>query len=181
MRKVLISIIVLTVFSILSVPAQPMVSEGARDGVEKIVRYDVSKFTDTRDRKLEDVLNKMPGLTLSDNGNFSYNKMSVVKVYVNGMDIPEGNYLPLFNLKPEDVEAVEVLENHLAEKVLRGMEYSNAAGVNIILKPSARSRWSGSFQAAGGFLPALYRLDVNAANYGSDRQTTALLKLDIRV
>ena len=50
MRKVLISIIVLTVFSSLSVPAQPMVSEGARDGVEKIVRYDVSKFTDTRDR-----------------------------------------------------------------------------------------------------------------------------------
>ena len=70
--------------------AQDMVTSGQRDGISKSVRYDVEKFTDTRDRKLEDVLDKLPGMSKWEwNGgvNLWYNGAWVQKIYINGKDI----------------------------------------------------------------------------------------------
>ena len=52
----------------LAVPAaaQEMVKALSEDGLEKTISYDVSKFTDIRDKKLEDVLRKMPGMQVME-------------------------------------------------------------------------------------------------------------------
>ncbi|MCR4824261.1 MAG: hypothetical protein K5849_02770 [Bacteroidales bacterium] len=76
--------------------AQDMVSAAGEQGLEKSVRYAVSKFTDTRDRKLEDVMKKMPGFT-SEWGSFSYNGIYVNKYYVNGQDILGEHYYTEFS------------------------------------------------------------------------------------
>lgn len=76
------------------VKAQDMVTAVGHEGLEKTVSYDVSKFTDIRDKKLEDVLRKMPGIsemTFDGSTSYSYNGMFIEKIYVNGMDILEGN------------------------------------------------------------------------------------------
>lgn len=126
--------------------AQDMVTAVSNDGLEKTVSYDVSKFTDIRDKKLEDVMKKMPGVQMMSFGgsNFlTYNGMNVDKIYVNGMDMLEGNYDPVYNMKPEDVERVEIMENHMSMKIMKGVEYSDAAAVNVVLKESAQAKWSG--------------------------------------
>ena len=130
--------------------AQGMVTSGQSDGISKSVRYDVAKFTDTRDRKLQDVLDKLPGMSKwewSGGTNYWYNGAWVQKIYINGKDILGGNYLPVYNLKPEDVESLEILENHVHVKVMNGVQYSDNATLNIILKPEASSGLSGSFKA----------------------------------
>ena len=95
--------------------AQEMVTSVADNGLEKTVSYDVAKFTDIRDKKLEDVLKKMPGIQMmswSGYTSFTYNGMRVEKIYVNGLDMLEGNYAPIYNMKPEDVDRLEITENH---------------------------------------------------------------------
>lgn len=120
--------------------AQDMVTAMGNEGLEKTVNYDVASFTDIRDKKLEDVMKKMPGISVMSwdgSTSYMYNGMFVAKIYVNGMDILEGNYDPVYNMKPEDVERLEITENHVSIKVMRGMQYSNGAAINVVLKDGA--------------------------------------------
>lgn len=161
--------------------AQGMVTSGQSDGISKSVRYDVAKFTDTRDRKLQDVLDKLPGMSKwewSGGTNYWYNGAWVQKIYINGKDILGDNYLPVYNLKPEDVESLEILENHVHVKVMKGVQYSDNATLNIILKPEASSGLSGSLKAGAGVDPWLYNADLGATLFTPKSSSTLVLKAD---
>lgn len=161
--------------------AQDMVSEGQQDGLMKTISYDVSQFIDIRDKKLQDVMMKMPGLQGSEYGfgniSFTYNGMTVGRYYVNGLDVLEDNAQPVFNLKPEDVDRIEITENFVTIAVMRGKTYSNIVSINVILRDSASGRWSGSVRALGG-TPMVGTLDVNGLNLGPKVQTTVMVKAD---
>ncbi len=49
------------------------------------VAMDVASFTDVRDKTLEDVPYKMPGIESDDYG-MTYNQMPIDKIFVNGSD-----------------------------------------------------------------------------------------------
>lgn len=165
----------------LPLQAQDMVTATAEDGLEKTVSYDVAQFIDIRDKKLEDVLKKMPGIQMQSFSGytyFTYNGMRVEKMYVNGLDMLEGNYAPIYNMKPEDVERLEITENHMSMKIMKGVEYSDAAAVNVVLKDHAQSKWTGSVKGGLGVSPLLVNADFNALNIGQKMQTTVLFKAD---
>ena len=175
-------IILLLLMTTLPLRAQEMVKAVKEDGLEKTVSYDVAKFLDVRDKKLEDVLRKMPGVQLQDFEGYiwiSYNGRDVDKIYVNGMDILEGNYQPVYNMKPEDVERLEITENHTAIRIMKGREYNNTAAINVVLK-KGESDWSGSIKGGlgSGTDDLLVNADVNAMNMGEKVQTTVLFKAD---
>lgn len=164
-----------------NVSAQDMVKDGGQDGLMKTVTFDVSQFTDIRDKKLQDVMMKMPGLSgqMSSGGmNFSYNGMSIERIYVNGADVLQGNNQPVYNLKPEDVECLEITENHISIEVMRGKTYSNSVSINVVMKESAGGKWSGSVKALGGGTPLLGATDINGLKLGAKVQTTVMLKAD---
>lgn len=160
-----------------------MVKAVSNDGLEKVVSYNISSFMDIRDKKLEDVMAKMPGMSVDE---FSYNGMTIAKVFVNGIDMLNGDYSIVKAMKPDDVESIEITENYVFEKILRGIEYSNAVSLNIVLKESAGGNWSGYLKgglgaAAKGEIetsPLLYSGEAQALNIGQKAQTTVLFKAD---
>ena len=165
--------------------AQDMVKAVSNEGLEKVISYNVASFTDIRDKKLEDVMAKMPGMSISTF--FTYNGMTVSKVFINGFDILNGDYSSIKSMKPEDVESIEITENYVYEKIMRGIDYSNSVAINIIMKDEAKSRWSGSIKAGSGvsakpeiegISPVLYNGEAQAMNIGQKVQTTILLKAD---
>ncbi len=165
--------------------AQDMVKAVSNEGLEKVISYNVASFTDIRDKKLEDVMAKMPGMSISSF--FTYNGMTVSKVFINGFDILNGDYSSIKSMKPEDVESIEITENYVYEKIMRGIDYSNSVAINIIMKDEAKSRWSGSIKAGSGvsakpeiegISPVLYNGEAQAMNIGQKVQTTILLKAD---
>jgi len=158
--------------------AQDLVTAVGSEGLEKTVSYDVARFTDIRDKKLEDVMKKMPGLNSMEWGGYTYNGMMVEKIYVNGLDVLEGNNDPVYNMKPEDVERLEITENHVNIKVMKGLQYSNNASINVVLKEHAGNKWSGSAKGGLGGTPLLVNADVNAINIGTKMQSTILFKAD---
>lgn len=165
--------------SIGSLSAQEMVT--AQDGeLGRTISYNVSSFTDVRDKTMEDIMVKMPGITVNTDGgvSFSYNNIGVNKVYIDGVDMLEGQYEMVINMKPEDVERVEIIENHEPIKVMRGAQYSQDAAINIVLNDSARSNWGGTAKVGMGGSPYLYNGDVYAINVGGNLQTVALFKTD---
>ena len=162
-----------------------MVKAVSNEGLEKVISYDVASFTDIRDKKLEDVIAKMPGMSISTT--FTYNGLTVSKVFVNGFDILNGDYSSINSMKPEDVESIVITENYVYEKIMRGVEYSSSVAINIILKDEAKSKWSGSIKSGAGISakpetegisPLLYNGEAQAMNIGQKVQTTILLKAD---
>ena len=75
---------ILLFFIASSIFAQDMVKDGGQDGLMKTVTYDVSRFTDIRDKKLSDVMMEVPKALKEDGidavviGNMSEGDHSVV-------------------------------------------------------------------------------------------------------
>lgn len=121
------------------------------------ISYTASAFTDADDKTLSDILKKMPGLEVEESGRVKYQGESVDKLYIDGVDMLGDRYsLATKNISPQDIKGVDVMENHQPKKILRDVEFSEKAALNIRMDSRVRNRWSGSAAAAGGFSPALW-------------------------
>ena len=98
-KKTLYACFFLLIMCQLSVQAQDMVTSVGDQGLERTVSYNVASFTDIRDKKLEDVMSKMPGISQSemDEGTYTYNGLIIDRMYINGKDVLEGNYAAIYN------------------------------------------------------------------------------------
>ena len=113
--------------------------------------YDVSMFKQGQDRSIADVIKKMPGLQVAENGQISYEGKAISKFYIEGMDLMGGKYAQASeNLKADKVKNVEVIENHQEVKSLRGVDFSDQAALNIVLKDDAKNTWTGVVESGVG-------------------------------
>ena len=119
--------------------------------------YYMSKYATAEDKKIADVLKRLPGIKVEDNGQIKYNGEPINKFYIDGSDFMDGRYgIATENINPADVASVEVLENHQPMQVLKGLEFSQQAGLNIKLKEEARHRWIAILNGGIGLSPLLY-------------------------
>jgi hypothetical protein len=115
------------------------------------IDYLVSRFKNAQDRSIADVLKKMPGLKVSEDGGISYQGKPINKFYVEGMDMMGGKYAMVSeNLSADKVSKVQVMENHQPIKALKDVSFSERAALNIILKPDAKDVWQGALDGAIG-------------------------------
>jgi hypothetical protein len=176
--KILPLFVILLIVPLLA-HAQDMVTSVANDGLERTVSYNVASFTDIRDKKLEDVMSKMPGISENEEGGgYTYNGLTIERMYIDGMDVLEGNYTAIYNMKPEDVERLEITENHVYIKVMRGKQYSNSASINVVLNKKDNDQWFGSLKGGLGLTPLLVNTDLTAIRMGNKWQTTLLFQTD---
>lgn len=101
------------------------------------ISYDLKAFNSKNDRTLADVMKKIPGIEVNNDGTILYQGNAINKFYVNGKDLMEGGYGTINNSLPKDaVQKVEVLENHQPVKILQDKVPSDQAAINIKLKNS---------------------------------------------
>lgn len=106
------------------------------------LEFTARAFADGTERVLGDLLEKIPGLSVSSSGGIRYNGESINKFYVEGLDLMGSRYgIVTKNLSPEMVARVEVYKNHQPKKALAGIVETDKSAVNIILKEDARNTW----------------------------------------
>lgn len=130
------------------------VSAGRLVGKADTISFDIGKFADKRDNSLKDVLKKLPGIDVADNGQVSFNGKAINRFAVEGMDMTGGRYNKLNEtLKAKDVDKAEVIDHDQPIKALQGKVFSDAVALNIKLKPEAHDRWLATLRpgAAAGF------------------------------
>ncbi|MBQ9636394.1 MAG: TonB-dependent receptor [Prevotella sp.] len=122
------------------------------------LNYLVGAYQQQGDRVIGDVLKRMPGIEVADNGGIKYNGKSIKKFYVEEMDLLQGRYgLATNNINASDVATVQVLENHQPVKMLQGKELSDDVAINLKLKDSAKgtvainTMLGGGIQQTGGW------------------------------
>ncbi|NCI50930.1 hypothetical protein GWC95_13435 [Sediminibacterium roseum] len=106
------------------------------------IKYNVDSFSHPQDRTILDVLKKMPGLEVSDNGEIKFQGKSINSLYVDGDNLVDGKYNTLTKSLANDmVASIEVLQNHQPIQTLRDIELTETAGLNIVLKSKARMKF----------------------------------------
>ena len=127
----------------LTVKARPI--ERRKDTID----YNVAAFKGKEDRYIEDVLKKMPGIEVADNGAISYQGKPINKFNIEGQDLLGNQYNQATrNLPADAVATVQVMENDQPVRALKDRVPSDKATLNIKLKRGYRLRPFG--EAVGG-------------------------------
>ncbi|AZQ60774.1 hypothetical protein EI427_00675 [Flammeovirga pectinis] len=113
----------------LEVKTKPITEEG------DTLNYNVASFSKEGDESIEDVLKRMPGIEVSEDGKIQYQGKVINKFYVEGKDLMGAQYaITSKNLPKNAVASVEVLKNHQPVKMLNEVVHSVDPAINIVLK-----------------------------------------------
>lgn len=141
------------------------------------IKYNVASFADASDKSIADVLKKMPGIEVADNGEVKYNGKALNKFYIEGHDMLGGRYaLATNNIHYKDVATVEVMENHQPIKALEDMSFSENPAINIKLKESAKSRLVGTVKIGGGVDPDIWQSEASLMRFTKKAQSLNTFK-----
>ena len=113
--------------------------------------YDVASFRSKADRNIEDVIKKLPGVEVSENGGISYNGERINRFYIEGLDVVGGRYaIATRNISPDDILSVEVFENHQPKQVLKNIDITNKAALNLRMKRKSMLKPVGNVKGGAG-------------------------------
>ncbi|WP_268122766.1 carboxypeptidase regulatory-like domain-containing protein [Roseivirga pacifica] len=115
------------------------------------VTYKAEAFTQGNERKLENVLEDLPGFEVDEDGGVKVQGKSVSKVLVDGKEFFEGDTkLATKNLPANVVDKVQVLQNYNDVGPLGGVNNSDQLALNIQLKADKKEMVFGDVTAGGG-------------------------------
>ena len=118
--------------------------------------YNADSFKNGSERKLEDVLKKLPGVEINEDGQVEVEGKVVNKLMVNGKDFFDGDTkLATKNIPSNAVDKVQVLRNYAEVGQLRGVTNNqDNVAINIKLKEGKENFWFGDITAGGGTAPS---------------------------
>lgn len=114
--------------------------------------YDADSFKNGSERKLKDILDKLPGVEINEDGQIEVEGKVVNKLMVNGKDFFEGDTkLGTNNIPSSTVDKIQVLKNYGEVSQLRGVRNNqDNVAINIKLKEGKENFWFGDVTAGGG-------------------------------
>ena len=116
------------------------------------VTYTVGSFAQKQDRTIGDVLKRMPGIDVANNGKIQYQGIDINKFYIEGNDLLGGKYgIATNGISHDDIGAVEIMENHQPMQVLQGLSFSDQAALNLKMKDKSKATLLVHGSLAGGY------------------------------
>ena len=114
--------------------------------------YNSDSFTNGTERKLEDVLKKLPGVEVNADGEIEIEGKKVQKVMVEGKDFFDGDTkIATKNIPANALDKIQVLRNYNEVSNLKGLENNEESiALNIKLKEGKKNFWFGDITAGGG-------------------------------
>ncbi|GGG34620.1 TonB-dependent receptor [Dokdonia pacifica] len=114
--------------------------------------YNTDSFTNGNEKKLGDVLKKLPGVEVTDDGEIEVDGQTVSKVMIEGKDFFDGDSkLATQNIPADALKKVEVLKNYNEVSQMRGLgnDQDNIA-INLKLKEGKKNFWFGDITTGVG-------------------------------
>ena len=116
------------------------------------INYNVGSFLSQTDRSIVDVLKKMPGISVSDAGQVSYQGKPIKTCISRDLIFMKGHYgIATNNIDPNNIATVQVLENHQDIKALKGLRPEEQASINLRLKEGVKGVFNLIATLGGGY------------------------------
>lgn len=131
--------------------------------------YRADAFKDGTERKLKDVIKKIPGMEINDRGEIEYEGEKVKKLMVEGKDFFEGDTkLAVDNIPANAVDQLQVLKDYNEVNMMKNVVGSdNQLALNVKLKEGFKKFWFGDIETRGGLANdmGLYAVQPNLFYY----------------
>jgi len=114
--------------------------------------YNADSFKTGSERKLEDVLEKLPGVEITDDGGIEVEGQRVQKVMVDGKDFFDGDsQIATKNIPSNVVDKIQVLKNYSENRQVAGVRNNqDNIAINIKLKEGKTNFWFGDVRVGAG-------------------------------
>ena len=130
--------------------------------------FDVKSFAQGNESVMEDLLKKIPGIQVTDNGTVKVGEKEVEKIMVDGTDFFDRGYTILTkNMPVNPVDKIELYKKYSNNKHLKGIEESSKIALNLILKDDFKRKWFGNIEVGNNFSTSnRYDWRNNLMNFG---------------
>ncbi|MDE6096453.1 MAG: hypothetical protein K2G52_09725 [Muribaculaceae bacterium] len=116
------------------------------------ITYDVASYTNPSDRSIEDVIKKLPGIEVTENGTIIYDGEPINNFYIEGLNLMGNNYaVASQNISPGDISSISIYERHQSKKALKGISNTKSAALNLKLKKGRMLKPVGYANAGAGY------------------------------
>ncbi len=118
---------------------------------EDTIIYNTNRFKTGAERKLRDILEKLPGVEVSEEGRVTVNGKTVSRLLVDGKPFFSGDVqLGVNNIPSDAVDQVVAIDDYHQVAFMKGLSHSNVMAMNIKLKKGEKHFVFGESQAGGG-------------------------------
>lgn len=114
--------------------------------------YNADSFTTGTERKLEDILKRLPGVEVDDDGGVRVEGKDVRKLMLDGKEFFDGDTkLGIKNIPADAVDKVQVIKNYNEVEQLKNVsDNTDNLAMNITLKEDKKNFWFGDISAGAG-------------------------------
>ncbi len=99
------------------------------------ITYNIAGLKKEKDYTIEEVLARIPGVTIEENGQIKYQDKAIKHLYINGVDLLEGRYnIATRGIPADAVEEVDILQKHNHERINIGKRDSEDVAFNLKIK-----------------------------------------------
>ena len=142
--------------------------------------FNAKAFAKGNERVVEDLLKKIPGLNVSDDGTIKIGNREIEKIMIDGDDFFEKGYRILSkNMPAYPITKVEVYQHYSNNKLLKGIENSDNIALNLKMDEKSKRQWFGNISA--GLDPTSgekYEALGNLMNFGKKTKFYGIVNLN---
>lgn len=120
------------------------------------LNYRTADFANENDRSIGDVLKKMPGIAVAENGKITYNNTPITQLYIDGDNVLDDKYnIGTKSIPHKAVSKIQVIDHDQPIKMLQKNNLSNDVAINLVIDKTAKLKVIGNAKLAAG-LPKRY-------------------------
>lgn len=120
------------------------------------LEYNPDSFKDGSEKVVEDLLKKLPGIKVEENGTIKYKGKEIKKMLLDGDDLFDTNYtIGSKNININMIEKVQGIDNYEENSLLKGIKDSDDVILNLVLK-KGKTDFSGTSTLGYGIEDSYY-------------------------
>jgi hypothetical protein len=121
------------------------------------ISFNAAQYIDINSVKLEDLLKRMPGFTVDENGRILFNGKQITKILIEGDDLSGARYTALSrNLRASTIKELQVVQHFQENRLMKDHVNSDAIAINLKINKEFLGRPTGNLSASS-----------NLGSYGS--------------
>ncbi|WP_248912351.1 hypothetical protein [Gelidibacter algens] len=143
-----------------------IVSESPISKKNDTINFKTKFFTNGTEQTVEELLKKIPGLSINSEGTIKVGNQEIEKLMIDGDDLFEKGYKILSkNMPAYPIEEVEILQRYSNNRLLKDIEESNKVALNLKLDEKFKRIWFGNAEMGIGN-DNFYQIKGNLMNFG---------------
>ena len=147
--------------------AEIIIDAKAYDVIKKgdTLQYNLKTLLNGSELKLKDVVNKIPGLAIDEDGKIRYNGKIIDNLLFDGNEFFDRNHqIANDNITAEMIQKIELLTNYKNLSSIKDFEDNGKTALNIGIKDNFKNKFKGNITAEGRFKER-YNLHGNLYNF----------------